>query len=172
MFVNTLAMRNYPRGEKTYLEFLKEVKDNCVKAFENQDMQFEELVNRISPDRAPAKNPFFSVELNVQNYERPIPGKRTVENAGDSRIIHYGFENTTSKFDLILFATEIGDEIGFTLEYSTALFKSSTIEKIAGRYMQIIKQVKENKTVKIKGIKVSHDLLVARPAEISAELQL
>ncbi|UCH93517.1 MAG: non-ribosomal peptide synthetase, partial [Candidatus Aminicenantes bacterium] len=172
MFVNTLAIRNYPEGEKTYLEFLKEVKDNCVKAFENQDMQFEELVTRINLDRTAVKNPIFSVELNVHNYERPVPARPAVEKAGHSQVTHYGYENTTSKFDMILFATEVGEKISFMLEYSTALFKAETIEKMARRYIQIIKQVKENKTIKIKEIKISHDLLVARPAEISAELQL
>jgi hypothetical protein len=111
------------------------------------------------------------VELNVQNYERPLPGKQKVEDTGDNRITHYGFEKTTSKFDLILFATEIEDGIDFMLEYSTALFKNLTIEKIAERYIQVLKQVSENKTVKIKEIKVTHDLLVARPAEISTELE-
>jgi iturin family lipopeptide synthetase A len=172
MFVNTLAMRNYPQGEKTYLEFLQEMKDNCVKAFENRDMQFEELVNRISPDRASAKTPIFSVELNVGNYERPVPGRRRIEDAGDSRITHYGFENTTSKFDLILFATEIEDEIDFMLEYSTALFKSSTIEKMARRYIEILKQVVESKTIKIKDIDISPELAEAPPVELHTEFQL
>ncbi|RIU88107.1 condensation domain-containing protein, partial [Oceanobacillus picturae] len=34
MFVNTLALRNKPEGDKTYLEFLKEVKENSLKAYE------------------------------------------------------------------------------------------------------------------------------------------
>ncbi|MCP4158143.1 MAG: amino acid adenylation domain-containing protein, partial [bacterium] len=35
MFVNTLAMRNYPGGKKTFGEYLDEVKDNTLQAFEN-----------------------------------------------------------------------------------------------------------------------------------------
>ena len=50
--------------------------------------------------------------------------------------------------------------------------KPGTIEKIARRYVQIIKQVLEKKNVKIKEIKISHDLLEARAPDISAELQL
>jgi acyl carrier protein len=172
MFVNTLAIRNYPQSEKTYLEFLKEVKDNCVKAFENQDMQFEELVDRIGLDRTPSRNPIFSVELNVQNFERPVPGKQKVQGMGNSQVTHYGFEYTTSKFDLILFATEIGDEIDFMLEYSTALFKPATIEKMAARYLRIIKQVVENKSVKLKYIDITPELAEARPVELHTEFQL
>ncbi|MCP4153443.1 MAG: AMP-binding protein, partial [bacterium] len=36
MFVNTLALRNYPEGEKTFHQFLTEVKENTLQAFENQ----------------------------------------------------------------------------------------------------------------------------------------
>ncbi len=42
MFVNTLAMRNRPEGGKTAEEFLEEVKENSLKAYENQDYQFED----------------------------------------------------------------------------------------------------------------------------------
>ena len=34
MFINTLAMRGKPEGKKTYLEFLSEMKETCLKAYE------------------------------------------------------------------------------------------------------------------------------------------
>ncbi|HLP58027.1 MAG TPA: condensation domain-containing protein, partial [Candidatus Deferrimicrobium sp.] len=44
MFVNTLALRNYPSMHKTFREFLSEIKQNTLEAFENQDYPFEELI--------------------------------------------------------------------------------------------------------------------------------
>ncbi|MBY0220755.1 condensation domain-containing protein, partial [Paenibacillus illinoisensis] len=41
MFVNTLALRNRPRAEQTFTALLKEVKENALKAYENQDYPFE-----------------------------------------------------------------------------------------------------------------------------------
>ncbi|HLP59077.1 MAG TPA: SDR family NAD(P)-dependent oxidoreductase, partial [Candidatus Deferrimicrobium sp.] len=55
MFVNTLAMRNYPVGEKIYRLFLKEVIDQSIQAFANQDVQFEELVDRLAVERDPSR---------------------------------------------------------------------------------------------------------------------
>ncbi|WP_257676517.1 condensation domain-containing protein, partial [Clostridium felsineum] len=43
MFVNTLALRNKLEGNKKYIDFLKEVRENSVKAYENQSYQFEAL---------------------------------------------------------------------------------------------------------------------------------
>ncbi|MBJ8191553.1 hypothetical protein JDS79_32765, partial [Bacillus cereus] len=44
MFVNTLAIRNRPADDKTFLSYLEEVKETALGAFENQDYPFEELV--------------------------------------------------------------------------------------------------------------------------------
>jgi acyl carrier protein len=44
MFVNTLALRGFPAANKTLEEFLHEIKESTLKAFENQDYPFENLV--------------------------------------------------------------------------------------------------------------------------------
>ncbi|MBQ1466976.1 MAG: amino acid adenylation domain-containing protein, partial [Solobacterium sp.] len=41
MFINTLAMRGRPEGKKSYLEFLSEIKETSLKAYENQEYPFE-----------------------------------------------------------------------------------------------------------------------------------
>ncbi|MCP4152691.1 MAG: hypothetical protein GY757_33460, partial [bacterium] len=44
IFINTLALKNNPSGEKTVKEFLGEVGNNTLKALENQEYPFENLV--------------------------------------------------------------------------------------------------------------------------------
>ncbi|MCP5054682.1 MAG: AMP-binding protein, partial [bacterium] len=51
MFVNTLALLNSPNGGKTFLQFLNELKDRTLEAFENQEYQFEDLVDRVAVNR-------------------------------------------------------------------------------------------------------------------------
>ncbi|MGB7604797.1 MAG: amino acid adenylation domain-containing protein, partial [Lutisporaceae bacterium] len=67
MFVNTLAMRNFPQGNKTFKEFLEEVKANSLLAFENQDYQFEELIDKLNVTRDLSRNPLFDVMFSMQN---------------------------------------------------------------------------------------------------------
>ncbi|WP_305953973.1 condensation domain-containing protein, partial [Paenibacillus odorifer] len=43
MFVNTLALRNAPSGDKRFIDFVHEVKARTLAAFEHQDYPFEEL---------------------------------------------------------------------------------------------------------------------------------
>jgi NAD(P)-dependent dehydrogenase (short-subunit alcohol dehydrogenase family)/acyl carrier protein len=51
MFANTLALRNYPCAEKTFHQYLKEIKERTLAAFENQEYQFEALVEKVSVRR-------------------------------------------------------------------------------------------------------------------------
>ncbi len=162
MFVNTLAMWNQPEPEKTFLEFLKEVKETSLKAYENQDIQFEALVDKLNLERDPSRNPFFDVLFVVQNFEQSEVRSRERAQEAEEELplmMSYPFENKTSKFHLSLYVWEFGDEIGLSLEYSTALFKRSTAEEILHRYVDILEQVIENKTIKLKDIKISHRLL-------------
>ena len=65
MFVNTLAMRGKPEKSKSYSAFLNEIKEMCLKAYENQEYPFEELVETVNVQREMSRNPLFDVMLLV-----------------------------------------------------------------------------------------------------------
>ncbi|MCP4215459.1 MAG: AMP-binding protein, partial [bacterium] len=78
MFVNTLAMRNYPEGEKTVGAFLGEVRENTLNVFENQEYQFEDLVDKLSLRRDTGRNPIFDVMFNMLNLDEYDPQDTTL----------------------------------------------------------------------------------------------
>ncbi|HLP58794.1 MAG TPA: condensation domain-containing protein, partial [Candidatus Deferrimicrobium sp.] len=67
MFVNTLATRNYPAGEKMFRDFLAEVKEKTLKAFENQEYPYEDLVEKVTAIRDVSRNPLFDTMFVLQN---------------------------------------------------------------------------------------------------------
>ncbi|MFJ7187076.1 condensation domain-containing protein, partial [Lysinibacillus xylanilyticus] len=69
MFVNTLAMRNRPVANKVYADFLQEIKENALKAYENEGYPFEELVNQLNLRRDTSRNPLFDVMFTMDNIE-------------------------------------------------------------------------------------------------------
>ncbi|UCH98131.1 MAG: AMP-binding protein, partial [Candidatus Aminicenantes bacterium] len=123
MFVNTLALRNYPRGEKPVIEFLRDLKKNTLDAFENQEYPFEDLVERIEVNRDTARNPLFDVMLVMQNFD-----DRPSQSPGVRQSLHW-HENILrqAKFDITLIAAEVGDRLRIYLEYCIKLFKKETI---------------------------------------------
>ncbi|NOQ23738.1 MAG: AMP-binding protein, partial [Bacteroidales bacterium] len=155
MFVNTLAMRNYPNGDKTYLDFLKEVSDNSIAAFENQDIQFEDLVDMLHLDRDISRNPLFDINMVVQNFEDISEDQREddVLTEEDSTL-RSNFYRVTSKFDMIFFVSETVNTISISIEYYSDIFKRETIEKYIKCFKSIVSSVIKNPTVKLKEIEI------------------
>ena len=137
MFVNTLAIRNHPHRDKTYLQFLEEVKINYLKAFENQDIPFEALVDKLDLERSPSRNPLFDVCFALHNTDARRMDK-TIRNVVFKS---YPWETNISKFDISIDALERENEIHFNLEYCTSLFKPDTLQRFANHYINILESL-------------------------------
>ncbi|HLP47394.1 MAG TPA: amino acid adenylation domain-containing protein, partial [Candidatus Kapabacteria bacterium] len=143
IFVNTLVLRNFPSGEKTFIEFLHEVKEKTLSAFENQDYQYEDLVDQVVISRDANRNPLFDTMFVLQNIdiaEINIPGLK---------LKPYQYKNEVSKFDLALSGVEEADKLIFTFEYSTKLFREGTINRFIVYFKNIVTEVIEDKYKRI-----------------------
>ncbi|KAF6627029.1 amino acid adenylation domain-containing protein [Paenibacillus sp. EKM208P] len=160
MFVNTLAIRNYPEGGKTFRDYVLEVKENALKAFEYQDYPFEELVEKLGVDRDLSRNPLFDTMFALQNLEQ-----KEQQLAG-LQLAPYPSEQTTAKFDLSLFAVEDGEHISCALQYGTRLYKRETIERLTEHLQQLINAVIEQPDIVLSAIEMvsaqEKELLVQR----------
>ncbi|HEX3043997.1 MAG TPA: amino acid adenylation domain-containing protein, partial [Bacillota bacterium] len=151
MFVNTLALRNYPEAAKRFSDYLNEVRQNALAAYDKQDYQFEELVETLNLHRDMSRNPLFDTMFVLQNMEMgalEIP---------ELKITPYEFENPIAKFDLMLTATETSGGINFELEYCTALFKRETIERLAGHFINLLERITENPELSLSAIDMLSD---------------
>jgi acyl carrier protein len=161
LFANMLPMRNRPGGGKTFLEFLADVKENALNAYENQDFQFESLVWDLKIKLAPSRNPLFDVVFILRN---PIVSEIHINNREEVDRVKtsaYGVEVGKVHYDLLLQATELNGNIFMFLEYSTELFKAITAERMVKHYLEIFKQILEDRELKLRDIKISHDLMSA-----------
>lgn len=156
MFVNTLAIRSFPSSEKTFREFLSEVKKKTLAAFDNQDYPFESLVSKVVRNRDASRNPLFDVMFSF--YDMDIQSIRLP----DLRIVRYERRNRTSKFDLMLHVTVVEENIYFFFEYSTHLFKKDTIEYYVKVFKEIVSIVLSNASIRLKDISITHDLITAK----------
>lgn len=148
MFVNTLAMRNFPKEDKTFFEFLEDVKKNAIKAYEHEQYQFEELVEKLEIKRDISRNPIFDTVFVMQSREKE---ELKIEELTFSP---YELEKRISKFDLTLSAMEVADGLYMDIEYSTNLFKRETIERMKNHFLSIIDEIIKNKDKKIAQINV------------------
>ncbi|NIM16723.1 MAG: amino acid adenylation domain-containing protein [Candidatus Aminicenantes bacterium] len=157
MFVNTLVLRNYPVGEKTFYEFLREIKDRVLRAFENQDYQFEDLVERLGIKRDSSRNPLFDVLFAFQNLDEQI------EDVSREKMVEsFDFGFKPIQFDLILTGVEEGEKLSFIFEYCTKLFEKRTIERYIAYFKDIISTILENNNIKLADITIIRHLSSAR----------
>ncbi len=159
MFVNTLALRNYPSGEKPLREFLRELKERTLAAFENQDYPFEELVECVVGQREPGKNPLFDVVFAFQNLYSPQANETEAIEVYGLTLKPYEYTRRASKFDLTLRGVETRDSILLTIEYSTKLFKLETIKRFIGYFNEIVALLSTDIDIPLQDIKISYDLL-------------
>ncbi|MEE1282065.1 MAG: amino acid adenylation domain-containing protein, partial [Acutalibacteraceae bacterium] len=135
MFVNTLAMRGKPEGNKKYSEFLEEVKASCLKAYENQEYPFEELVENVDVNRDLSRNPLFDVLFVLQNNEE-----------AEVELSDLDVENTESssrvaKFELEFNAYEYNGIYSLMFIYCTDLYKNETANRILNNFINLLENL-------------------------------
>jgi len=148
MFVNTLPIRTFPSGSKPFTVFLEELKDNILRAFENQEHPFEELVEKVLVKRDTSRNPLFDTMFAFQDPDIPqleIPGLK---------VSPYPFENLTSQFDLTLQVEEIGEQFYFIFEYSTHLFKEETMQRWVTYFKQTLRSITGDPGVELADVDI------------------
>ncbi|MCU0290333.1 MAG: AMP-binding protein, partial [Acidobacteria bacterium] len=152
MFVNTLALRNYPYGEKIITNFIREVGDRTLEAFENQDYPFEDLVDKLFIQRDAGRNPLFDMMFVLQNMadsEIKLPGLKQIPGE---------MENKVARFDMTWLGVENEDELLFTCEYCTKLFSETTVRRFAGYYKNALSFVLEKPLARLNDVEfISED---------------
>ncbi|GGA37501.1 surfactin synthase subunit 1 [Kroppenstedtia guangzhouensis] len=150
MFVNTLAIRQRPKGEKPFSHFLQEVKEGVLAAQEHQDYPFDLLVSRLPLNRDMSRQALFDVLFVLQNLDMPEVG----EVLDGLTISSVKFEHTTSKFDLSLTVEEQDDKLMFGFEYATALFEEATVDSLGSRFLRLLEEVTRDPHVRLADIQL------------------
>jgi amino acid adenylation domain-containing protein len=148
MFVNTVPLRNYPKGELTFKEFLRALKSKTINCFDNQAYQLDALINELKLKRDSRRSTLFDFMFVFQNFdysELQIPGLT---------LKAFEYEHIMAQFDITLTALELNDQISMNLVYSTALFKRETIKKFESYFKKIIIAVTSNVHTKISHINI------------------
>nr|WP_237175720.1 non-ribosomal peptide synthetase [Paenibacillus xylanexedens] len=148
IFVNTLAIRNYPEAQKTFEAFLQEVKQQSLSAFENQDYPFEELVDELDLPRDLGRNPIFETMFILQNMEFDVLS------LGNQELKPHYLKSGTAKFDITLIAVEKDDVIQFILEYCKDLFHEETMERFHAHFKNVLEQIVDRPNAQLMDIEL------------------
>lgn len=152
-FINTLVLRNQVDPEKSYLEFLQTVIQMMNEALDNQIYPFDKLVDELDVERLQNRNPLFDVMVAwmVRN------GMEMNFEFNGIQVEGIEIPITRSMFDLTFLFEESDDEVLFSIEYNTTLFRQDRIERMANHFRQLIGNMLSNPEEKIKDLSILPD---------------
>lgn len=150
LFINTLAIRTDLSGNPGFDELLSRVKKGVIDDQNNQDIPFERIVETVERSRDQSKTPIFQVMFALQNM--PVIKDEYEINLN---ISDYEVQPAlTSIFDLSFTVIEAGNVLHIGIEYSTLLFKESTIKRLAQHFQQLISEVVSNPSEQIDSLSI------------------
>ncbi|MBM2619519.1 amino acid adenylation domain-containing protein [Actinoplanes sp. LDG1-06] len=158
-FVNTLPLRNDVSRDPTFRQLIERVRTADLAAYANQEVPFDLLVERLSPQRSLSRHPLYQVLLTFEN----IPELRLRFAGLDTRL--HPANPRAAKCDLEF---AVGESFGAdgapeglrgTLTYSTDLYDRGTAQALADRLVRFLTAVAADPALRVSQV----DLL--SPAE-------
>ena len=158
--VNTVPLRTDLSGAPTFRELISRVRETTLGALEHADYPFALLVKQLGLRREPGRAPLFDVLFNFQTPQRsndllelflPSDPPAAVVTAG-LRLEPYPMPQQEGQFDLSLELVELDGRLSGSFKYRSDLFESSTIERMAGHWNQLIEAVIANPDAQISAL--------------------
>ncbi len=134
-FVNNLVLRSDLAGNPSFIDLLEQSRDRLIAAYQHQQAPFEQVVERLKPERSPNHSPLFQVMLVLQNSDNDselIPGL-TIRYAEHDSLV--------AKYDLTLLVSEREQGLLLNWEYNSALYDSETVERMAVHFECLIRSM-------------------------------
>jgi amino acid adenylation domain-containing protein len=131
-FANALALRTTLAPDISFRQALQRVRAATIGAYEHADLPFRQVVAAARPDRTSAANPLFQVMCAFQTQPNELLELPSIE------VRPIDLCTRTAKFDLLFEFRERADRIEGSLEFSTDLFESATIDRWISRFLSLV----------------------------------
>lgn len=132
VFINTVVLRLDLSGNPSFRELIGRVRDATTRAFENQEVPFERLVEELRPQRDFGRAPLFQTMFVFRS--SPVPSQRLP----GLTTRRYPVDNGASRFDMSLLVEQEQEQFFSWLEYKIDLFDPATMAQIARDYRRLL----------------------------------
>ncbi|CAN3130011.1 non-ribosomal peptide synthase/polyketide synthase [Mycobacterium sp. smrl_JER01] len=158
-FVNTLVLRVDLTGDPTLMDVLAQVRRRSLAAYENQDVPFEVLVERLNPARSLSRQPLIQVMLAWQNFAGGGDAAGALA-LGGLEISPLGADTHTARMDLLInladhfTASGADDGICGVVEFRTDVFEPDTIRTLLGRFQRVLTALTDDPARRLSAVDV------------------
>ena len=142
-FVNMLVMRIEVRGDESFLEHLRRVREMALEHTNTRMSRSRSWWKNCSQKRDTSRTPLFQVTFALQNAS---PMSLELQGLEASRVGHGA---AISEYDLSIEAYEAGPGLGFGLRYDAELFAPETIERMGSQLVELLLRIGRNPAARI-----------------------
>lgn len=132
-FLDTFAVRTLPTAEKTFSEYLREVREAVLGALSAAEVPFDRVVQAVNPRRDNSHHPIFQAFFSIEPPVEPF--------AGGWDLTQMDVTVGASKFDLYLELDERPDHMAARFMYNTDIFDAVTIRRMSGHWKEMLESV-------------------------------
>ena len=137
-FVNMLVLRTDLRGDPTFRELLRRVRDVVLGAQTHTEVPFERLIDELGLDRSLRYNPVFQVMFAFQNSPHSMAAPPGLTASPVS------VRGGAAVFDLTLEVTERPDGLEASLGYHTDLLDEATVTRMVEHFQRLLEGIVED----------------------------
>jgi amino acid adenylation domain-containing protein len=150
-FVNVLPLRVQVSEESSFEEFLNAVKHCVLESFDNQDLQFDQIVSMLQENGVDRKR-IVDVHFSFANY------LDNIEAAGEEEFSGFiiDTDKMTTQYEFKIQVNEGNGKFRVAFIYSTDLYEADTIELLKTYYNNILTAVIDNSTTGIGSIELEN----------------
>jgi amino acid adenylation domain-containing protein len=135
IFVNTVVIRSEVRGDRSYREVLRGVREAVLEAQSHQEMPFEKIVEAMRPERSLSHSPLFQVMFDQAVTRSELPSLSSL----NATYLDINF--ASAKFDLRMSVAKEGTALVASMEYDQELFDEPTIERMLNHYEILLESI-------------------------------
>lgn len=130
--INSIVLRNFPKGNIRFQDFLSNVNRRVLDAFSNQNYPFDKLVEKIAQNRDVEKNPLFDVMIVMQKC------KKDTFAVSDFEIEQISISTGRAKVALTLGIKEYEDFFEIEFECASERFDEAMIKRLVKHYIALL----------------------------------
>ena len=151
--VNPVVLRSDLSGSPTFGQLLKQVRGVVLGALRHQEYPFALIVERLQPERDPARPPVFQAMLSFQRAHLAGTGDLAafalgiagaVVRTGPLVLESLPLERRSSQLDLELMAAETSRGLELALTFNADLFEPATAERLLGHLVTLLEAAAES----------------------------
>ena len=148
-FLNMLPLRVMVEPDEPVLDVLERTRETVLKSFSYGQCPFEAIVEAVTAERAPHRNPVFNVGLLLQNFSELTFKTASLE----GRPVN--FARDTALLDLRFVVSMRGDRMRLACEYKRDLFKPETADLLLEEYAAILQTLVREPHLKVRDVSLS-----------------